>query len=55
MKISEKEFKQQLSTYDTFSIKTVTRRVSRCNYNGKELLKKSVLRVQSKILQSNLH
>ena len=27
-KICEKEFKQQLSTYETFSIKTVTRRVS---------------------------
>ena len=54
-KISEQEFKQQLSTNDTFSIKPVTRRVSRCNYTGKELFKKSVLHVQSKILQSNLH
>ena len=36
-KVSEQEFKQQLSTYDTYSIKPATRRVSLCNYNGKEL------------------
>ena len=39
-KISEQEFKQQLSTYDTFSIKPVARRVSSCNFYGKELYKK---------------
>ena len=52
-KISEQEFKQQLSTYDTFSIKPVTRRVLRCNYNGKELYKKSVLYVQSFLFVAN--
>ena len=39
-KVSGQKFKQQLSTYDTFSIKLATRRVSLCNYNGKEVYKK---------------
>ena len=41
-KISEREFKQQFSTYDSFSIKPVTTRISRCNYNGTEELHKKV-------------
>ena len=42
-KISEQEeFKQQFSTYDSFSIKPVTTRISRCNYNGTEELRKKV-------------
>ena len=46
-KVSEQEFKQQLSTYNTYSIKPAARGVSLCNYNGKELYQKSVLHVQS--------
>ena len=41
-KINEQEFKRQFSTYDSFSIKPVTTRISRCNYNGTEELRKKV-------------